>query len=137
MESDGNLLVKYEIPLNQEMHDAVTETIEKDNIVQWLASTPLKRDQFKFLYNMQAIIWGCALREEFCKLPFDKQSKLDKDPIFAKVIPELTVLHAMLVIRNIEDKKKADAEHDEKKKERMQKYIPQPTEEQKLEEQLR
>lgn len=51
---------------------------------------------------MQDKIWSCALREEFLKMPFKKEKgKLEKNLIFNKVIPELTVLHGMLVIRDI------------------------------------
>lgn len=50
------LEVKYNIPENEEMHKTICETIKKDVTVQWLASTPLKRDQFKFIWDIQEII---------------------------------------------------------------------------------
>lgn len=54
-------------------------------------------------------------------------------PIFTKVIPQLTVLKAMLRIRDIDDKKAADIEHEADMKKRMLKYHPEPTEEEKEE----
>lgn len=44
MEKAGQLLVQYQIPLNDDMQKTIKKTIESDNIVQWLASTELKRD---------------------------------------------------------------------------------------------
>lgn len=36
--------VQYNIPENEKMHQTICETIKQDVTVQWLASTPLKRD---------------------------------------------------------------------------------------------
>lgn len=88
---------------------------------------------------MQDIVYGCALREEFMKLPFaDEPLDGEKiyqasNKIYMKVIPELTVLHAMLRIRDIDDRKQADIEHEADMKQRMLKYHPEPTEEEKEE----
>jgi hypothetical protein len=79
--------VLYNIPENKEMHIKICKTIEHDVTVQWLASTPLKRDQFKFLYDIQEIIYKCALRSEFLKLDFSQPAKLEESAIFSKVIP--------------------------------------------------
>jgi len=38
--------------------------------VQQLASDALKRDQFKFLYEIQEIVYNCALRKELVGLVF-------------------------------------------------------------------
>jgi hypothetical protein len=76
-----------------------------------LAATPLKRDQFKFIYDIQEIVYSSALR------PFLIDEVL-KPEIFELVIPELTVFRTVLRIRYIDDKKKADKEHDEKKRQR-------------------
>ena len=50
-----------------------------------------------------------------------------------KVIPELTVLKAMLRIRDIDNKKQADIEHEADMKQRMLKYQPERSEEEKEE----
>jgi hypothetical protein len=42
--------------------------------------------------------------------------------IFDKVIPELTVFKAMLLIRDIDDRKAADIAHEEAKKQRRLMY---------------
>lgn len=107
----GRLLVKYEIPLNEKMHDTICATIQQDFVVQLLASTALKRDQFKFIYEVQKIIFNCALRKEFLDIKWDDEKELASNRIFNKVIPELTVLLAMLRIRDIDDKKKHDIDH--------------------------
>lgn len=112
MQKRGKLQVRYNIPLNDSMHDKICKTIEQDVRVQWLAATPLKRDQFKFLYEIQDIVYKCVIRQEFLTLPFDDLDKLYRDKVFIQVIPQLTVLKAMLRIRDIDDKKKMDVAHD-------------------------
>jgi hypothetical protein len=111
----------YNIPENEKMHKTICETVRQDSIVQWLASTPLKRDQFKFIYEIHEIVYKCALRDDFIALNFDEKERnvLYNSPIFTKVIPMLTVLKAMLRIRDIDDKKQADAKHEEQMKLRM------------------
>ena len=39
--------------------------VAQDNIVQWLAGDALKRDQFKFMYDMLEIIYQSPLRDLF------------------------------------------------------------------------
>ena len=81
MHKATKLRVRYEISCNDPMNEYMCSTIEQDFIVQQLASNPLKRDQFKFLYEIQDIIYKCALREEFLKLPFN-DDKVEEEKLF-------------------------------------------------------
>lgn len=137
MNKRGKLQVRYAVTLNEKMHDTICATIAEDVKVQWLAATPLKRDQFNFLYNIQDIAYQCVLRTEFLKIPFENTDELEKDLVFTKVIPELTVLKAMLLIRDIDDKKKADAAHEDTMKKRLQLYVTEPEEEETKDEPLK
>lgn len=137
MNKRGRLQVRYAVTLNENMHETICATIAEDVKVQWLAATPLKRDQFKFLYETQDILYQCALRTEFLAIPFDNADDLEKDRVFMKVIPELTVLRALLRIRDIDDKKKADAAHEDTMKKRLHLYVSEPEEEETKDEPLK
>lgn len=119
MHKKGVLQVKYNIPYNENMHTLICATMELDMKVQWLAANPLKQDQFKFIYNIQEIIYKTALRKDFLK-------EIKGTPLMEVVIPELTVFRAMLRIRDIDDKKRADIVHQEKKKARRLMYEDEP-----------
>lgn len=72
------------------------------------------------MYDVQDIIYSSALRPYFLR----KENQIPE--LFETVIPELLVFKAMLRIRDIDDKKKADIEHEEKKRQRRIMYGDEP-----------
>ena len=127
MRKDGVLRCKYFLEENKTLQNFVITLIHKDVDVQWLAGTVLKRDQFKFLYNVQQIVFNSALKDDYLKGQLG-------GVIFTEVIPMLTVFRAMLNIRDINDRKKADKDKEKEKSDRRQHLgIPEPEpEEEKL-----
>ena len=109
------------------MQKAIIELIGRDFIVQDFAGDALKRDQFIFLYNIHSIIFDSALKDDYLKGQMN-------GVIYQDVIPMLTVFKAMLRIRDINDKKKADIDKEKEKSERRAALgIPEPEpEEEKL-----
>ena len=101
MHSKGVLRIKYKIEENAELQNAVIEMVKKDNIAQWLAGDPLKRDQLKFIYDIHKIIGKSALKEYYLNGNNNKR-------IMESVIPQMTVFKAMLTIKEIDDKKLQD-----------------------------
>lgn len=69
----------------------------------------LKRDQFMFLYQVHLQVYGSALKDTYLN---PKQHRA----IMEKVVPELTTFKAMLLIRDIDDRKASDIEKKQKKK---------------------
>ena len=125
MRKKGALQCSYIIERNDAMQKAVIEMVKRDVTVQAVAGDDLKRDQFKFLYRMHEIAYLTALKTNYLAMNVTKAG-----PIRDEVIPMLTVLHAMLRIRDVDDKKALDIKTEEEKKERRAKYgIPEPEEE--------
>lgn len=93
--------------------------------MQKIAGDDLKRDQFKFLYNVHDVIFNTCLKDTYLAADMTKIH-----PVVEDVIPQLTVFHAMLRIRDIDDKKAADAAIEAEKHERRVKFgIPDPIDE--------
>ena len=63
----------------------------------------IKRDQFRFLYEVHLQVYGSALKDTYLDA---KQHRA----IMEKVVPELTTFKAMLLIRDIDDRKASDIE---------------------------
>ena len=84
--------MKYIIENNKELQDQTIDMVKKDIISQWLMGDELKQDQFNFLYEVIKIIYDSALRDKL----------ISRDPIIIDyVIPNLTALKSLMVIRNI------------------------------------
>lgn len=43
----------------------IIEMVSRDVTAQWLAGNELKRDQFKFMYKCQKIVYDSALKDYF------------------------------------------------------------------------
>ena len=92
MEKDGPLKMKYIIENNKELQEQTIDMVKKDIVAQWLMGNELKQDQFNFLYEVIKIIYDSALRDKL----------IARDPIIIDyVIPNLTALKSLLVVRNI------------------------------------
>lgn len=70
--------------------------VKMDGIAQWLAGDELKRDQFKFLYNTMEIIYECALRDYMLA---------EDHKVIDQVVPNLTAYRALLVMKDIDERK--------------------------------
>lgn len=78
--------------------------VKKDITAQWLVGDEIKQDQFNFLYEVVKIIYDSALREKL----------VNRDPIIIEqVIPNLTALKSILVIRNIQLRKAEELKHEQ------------------------
>lgn len=124
--------MRYGLGENKEMTAGICDLIAKDFVCQDLMGTPLMQDQFVFLYDVHEAIYESCLREEY--LAFSEGDKQDRSLIFKEVIPMLVVFRAMLRIRDINDRKKADIDNEKEKAERRAALgIPEPEpEEEKL-----
>jgi len=111
LHNNGFLHFYYVIERNRTLQELVIELIRQYNIVKLLAGDDLKRDQFKFMYRMQEKVYNCALKNTFVN-----RNKDSPEAILNKVIPELTVFHTMMHIRDVDDRKALDIEKKAKKK---------------------
>ena len=102
MHDRGPLQVKYTLKNNTELHQKVIKMVQMDVSAQWLAGNTLKQDQFKFMYECQKIIYNSALKDYFVG------DKKQYERILKDVLPDLVAYKSMMVIRDIDDKKKAD-----------------------------
>ena len=103
MHKKGPLQCKYFIEKNEELMKLVCDMVRKDVTAQWLAGNELKRDQFKFMYKCQKILYDSALRDY---LIADKKKSFR---VLNDVLPMIIAFESLLVIRDIEDNKLADA----------------------------
>ena len=127
MRKAGVLKCRYYLEENKKLQKAIIAMVSQDVTAQWLAGDDLKRDQFKFIYNVHDIVYQSPLKDEFLK---SAQTAVT----FTDVVPMLTVFRAMLTIRDINDRKKAFRDKEKEKKERREALgIPEPEpEEEKL-----
>lgn len=61
LNSKGPLFVRFPLKMNFQLEKKLIATIERDVIVQRLIETPIKQDQFKFLYETVQVIYKSAL----------------------------------------------------------------------------
>jgi len=106
----GPLRNSYYVERNTEMSTKIMELVRQFTIVKELAGDELKRDQFKFVYKVHDLVYNSALKDIYLNT---KQNQM----VMQTVIPEMTIFKAMLHIRDVDDKKAADAEKKQKKKE--------------------
>lgn len=101
MHKKGPLRCHYFIERNTELQTDVIAMTKQFVVSNWLAGDALKQDQFKFIYKIHDIVFGSSLKDTYLDV---KKNKV----ILEEVIPELTVFKAMLLIRDIDDRKQAD-----------------------------
>lgn len=103
MYKKGPLQCKYFIEKNEELMKLICDMVRKDVVAQWLAGNELKRDQFKFMYKCQAIIYQSALKDY---LVGDKKKS---HRVLNDILPMIIAFESMLIIRDIDDFKLKDA----------------------------
>lgn len=101
MHKKGPLRCHYFIERNTQLQTDVIAMTKQFVVSNWLAGDALKQDQFKFIYKIHEIVFGSALKDTYLD---GKKNKV----ILEEVIPELTVFKAMLLIRDIDNKKQQD-----------------------------
>ena len=106
----GPLRCSYYVERNLKMTHKIMALVHQYNIVKVLMGDEIKRDQFMFLYQVHLQVYSSALKDTYLN---PKQHRA----IMEKVIPELTTFKAMLLIRDIDDRKASDIEKKQKKKE--------------------
>jgi len=65
MQKAGPLLNRYYIENNEELQNLVIYMVRIDGVCQWLLGDALKQDQFKFLYDVNKVVYDCALKEYY------------------------------------------------------------------------
>lgn len=90
--------------------------IKSDVTVQILMCNALRQDQFKFLYEVHKTVYDTGLK----KLYINKEKNTH---ILEFIIPEITALHSLLNIMQIEDAMKADSEAAIAKEQRKQELM--------------
>ena len=63
MHTDGPLRISYYVERNYEMTVKTMDLVRHYNIVRVLLGDELKRDQFKFIYNMHEKVYLSALKD--------------------------------------------------------------------------
>ena len=92
MHNLGPLRMSYYIERNLGMVERILSLVHQYNIVKVLAGDELKRDQFKFIYDVHQRVYDCALKDIYLN---PKQNQM----VMQAVIPEMTVYAAMTLIR--------------------------------------
>lgn len=106
----GPLRSSYYIERNIKMSQKIITLVHQYNIVKRIMGDELKRDQFQFLYNVHLTVYDSALKDIYLNSKQHQQ-------VMESVVPELTTFKAMLLIRDIDDRKAFDIERKKKKKE--------------------
>lgn len=109
MHEGGHLLIKYIVEENEQLQKEVIDMVKKDYLAQWLVGDHLKQDQFKFFYETTKIVYDSALRDKLLQ---------NNDIVVKQVLPQLVAYKSILVIRNIQLKKAAEAKKEREKQER-------------------
>lgn len=109
MHDRGELLIKYEIELNEELKKTIKAMLQADRKAQLLVGNSLKQDQFKFFYDTCNCIYNSVLRVKLC----NSDEKVCKD-----VIPLLVAFKSLMHIRDIQLAKASDALKAKEKAER-------------------
>ena len=102
--------MSYYVERNTEMTKKIYTLIDQYTIVKELAGDDLKRDQFKFMYNIHEIVYRSALKNDYLSEQFGAH-------VLKVVVPELTAFKSMLLIRDIDDQKAIDVDKKQKRKE--------------------
>lgn len=55
--------MSYYVERNKEMTIRIMDLVKEYNTVAWLCGDEIKRDQFKFIYDMHEKIYSCALKD--------------------------------------------------------------------------
>ena len=110
MQELGPLRMSYYVERNTEMTKKIYTLIDQYTIVKELAGDDLKRDQFKFMYNIHEIVYSSALKNDYLSEQFGAH-------VLKVVVPELTAFKSMLLIRDIDDQKAIDIDKKQKRKE--------------------
>lgn len=105
MRKAGVLRARYSMPLNYELKALLREMVESDKVVQWLMGDTLKQDQFRFLYEVQKVIFNTCLKNVMID---DKQSGF----VLSETIPQLCAFMTMKNILRIQKEKAADEKAD-------------------------
>ena len=92
MHDRGELLVKYEIELNEELKKRIKAMLQADRKAQLLVGNSLKQDQFKFFYDTCDIIYNSCLRVKLCN---------GNDKVCKDIIPMLIAFKSLMHIRDI------------------------------------
>lgn len=90
--------------------------IKSDVTVQILMCNALRQDQFKFLYEVHKTVYDTGLKNIYI-------NKEKNEQILKYIIPEITALHSLLNIMQIEDAMKADTEAAIAKEQRKQELM--------------
>jgi len=65
MQKAGVLMNRYYIEQNEELQNNVIYMVKTDGICQWLLGDALKQDQFRFLYNVNKVIYESAIKDYY------------------------------------------------------------------------
>ena len=84
MNRNGPLRCSYYVERNYQMSVKIMRLVQEYNVVAWLVGDELKRDQFKFIYEIHDKIFNSALKDIYLN---NKSSMAT----IQSVIPELTV----------------------------------------------
>jgi hypothetical protein len=101
MRSAGPLRSRYVIEKNEELAKRIRTMVEADIEAQWLVGDLMKQDQYKFLYDVQKVIYDSGLKNIFV-------NEQKRERAMNVVVPKLCTFMTMINIKKIDDKKAAD-----------------------------
>jgi len=101
MRAAGPLRSRYVIEKNEELAKRIRTMVEADIEAQWLVGDLMKQDQYKFLYDVQKVIYDSGLKNIFV-------NEQKRERAMNVVVPKLCTFMTMINIKKIDDKKAAD-----------------------------
>ena len=101
MRTAGHLRSRYVLEKNEELAKRIRTMVEADIEAQWLVGDLLKQDQYKFLYEVQKVIYDSGLKNFFI-------NEQKREKTMQTVVPKLCTLMTMGNIKKIDDKKEGD-----------------------------
>lgn len=111
MRKAGELRARYSMPLNYELKALLFNMVESDKVVQWLMGDTLKQDQFRFLYEVQKVVYNTCLKDVML------DEKLNA-VVLSEVIPQMCAFMTMKNILRIQREKAADEKADSERQKR-------------------
>jgi hypothetical protein len=106
MTSNGVNRVKYHVEENTDLHTKIIHMVDMDFLAQYLAGDQIKRDQICFLYRVEDIVYNSVLRKKLLE---------NDEEVIKSTIPKLATYRALLVIRDILNRKWDDAQEEKAK----------------------
>ena len=96
MRTAGLLRSRYVIEKNEELASRIRAMVEADLEAQWLVGDLMKQDQYKFLYDVQKVIYESGLKNIFI-------NEQKREKTMQVVVSKLCTFMTMKNVKRIDD----------------------------------